>query len=167
MTATHLHLVLNHVPALGTVFTAALLAIALLRRNSTLQRVSVGFLLAFALAAIPVYLTGESAEERAERLPGVSEAMIERHEDAARVALIAVETLGGVALLGAALFRRRPQPPRAFTGAILGLTLVSAGLFGWTGYLGGRIRHPEIGAATTTAVAAAPAAHARRGHDDD
>jgi hypothetical protein len=56
--------------------------------------------------------------------------------------------------------------------AFLGLTLVAGGLFGWTGYLGGQIRHTEVraaSAATQDATAVTRRAHEgrRRAHGDD
>jgi uncharacterized membrane protein len=166
MSAAHVHLVLNHVPALGVVFAGVLLAIGLLRRQSGLQRLAFAFLAAFAVLAIPVYLTGESAEHLAERLPGVNEAAIDRHEGAAKATIVAVEILGGLALVGLVVARRVSAVARTFAAGMLAATLATAGLFGWTGYLGGEIRHPEIRAAAR-AAGGPPAATTRRHGDDD
>lgn len=165
MSLAHVHLALNHVPVMGVLFAGVLLAIGVVRANPPLQRLALGFLLAFALTAVPVYLTGQSAEHLAERLPGVSEAAIDRHEDAARLSLIAVEVLGAGALLGLAAFRRA-SIPRAFALGLLGLTLATTGLFGWTGYVGGEIRHPEIRAAGGPTPAETAVQRAARDDDD-
>ena len=154
MSATHLHLILNHVPMLGVVIAGALFGIALAYRNIQFQRVALGFLVVFALTAIPVYLTGEPAEEAVERMPGVSERMIDRHEKAASTALAAMEGLGGLGLLGMLIFRKAAALPRVFAAGMLVLTLAVSGLFGWTGYLGGQIRHPELRAAAQPAATA-------------
>lgn len=164
MGLAHLHLVLNHVPIVGTLVAGIIFVIALRWRNPQLERLALGFLLAFALLTIPVYLTGEPAEHVAERLPGVAEAVIERHEDAALAALVAVEVLGASAVAGLALFRRRLLP-RAFAVAVVALIAVTAGLFGWTGYLGGQIRHTEIRTASP-ALAGGVAEWKRHRHDD-
>ena len=147
MGAAHIHLILNHVPMLGIVIAGALFGIALAYRNIQFQRVALGFLVVFSLTAIPVYLTGEPAEEAVERAPGVSERMIDRHEKAASTALAAMEGLGGLALLGMLIFRKVAALPRAFAAGVLALVLAVSGLFGWTGYLGGQIRHSELRAA--------------------
>lgn len=166
MSLAHLHLVLNHVPAVGVLVVGLIVVMAAGRRTPQLERVALGLLVVFALLTIPVYLTGESAEEVAERLPGVAEAMIDRHEDAAQAALIAVEVLGAAALVGLALFRRRLLP-RAFVLALGALIVVTTALFGWTGYLGGQIRHPEIRTASPAGPAPPDMGKARRrGHDD-
>lgn len=48
MNAMHLHLLLNHVPVLGTIFGLALLVPALLRRRDELKRVVLGCLIVTA-----------------------------------------------------------------------------------------------------------------------
>jgi uncharacterized membrane protein len=148
MNWAHLHLMLNHLPVLGTVFGLALLAWALLRRNETMQRAALGTFVLAALAAIPVYLTGEPSEEMVEHLAGTAEQAIEAHEAAAVVALIAVEALGAMALAALLLFRKRVMP-RPMVGAALVFALVTAGWMAQTANLGGRIRHAELRATAT------------------
>lgn len=163
MSLVHLHLVLNHLPALGLVFAGALFLVALAKRSGPFQRVALWFLVVSALAAIPVYLTGESAEEAVERLPGVSEAIVERHEEAAGVAFAAMEGLGGLALLAALVFRRRPEVPRAVAAGLVTLVVATSALFTWTGYLGGQIRHSEVRSGAAVADAGGDAGE----RDDD
>jgi hypothetical protein len=144
MNAAHIHLVLNHLPVLGVVIAGALFGVALWYRNSQFQRVVLGLLVILALVAIPVYLSGRSAEEIVERLSGVSEQTIDRHEAAASIAFGAMEALGGFALLGMLLYRKAAAIPKVFCAGTLVLALGVSGLFGWAGYLGGQIRHIEI-----------------------
>jgi len=72
MNLAHLHLVLNHLPVLGTGFGLALLIFGLWRRSDELKKTALGVLVLVALAAVPVYLTGEPAEELVQAVPGVS-----------------------------------------------------------------------------------------------
>lgn len=144
MDSVHLHLILNHLPATGTLVALAVFCLGWLRRNPHFQRLSLGLLIVFALAAIPVYLTGGSAEEAVSRMPGVSKPLVEAHEEAAEVTFVAMEVLGGVGVLGMVLFGKAPAIPRTFAAGLLALALSTTGLFAWTGYLGGQIRHPEI-----------------------
>ena len=156
MNWAHVHLMLNHLPVLGTVFGFALLAWAVLRRNETLQRAALGTFVLAALAAIPVFLTGEPSEDLVERLAGTAEQAIEAHEEAAVVALIAIEALGALALAALVLFRKRGIP-RPLAGAALVFALATAGWMAQTANLGGRIRHAEL---RTTAT------QTREGHED-
>ncbi len=168
MDATHVHLLLNHVPVLATPLGLVLLAVARVRRSGELRGAALGMLLASALVAIPVYLTGEGAEERVEHLPGISEAAIERHEDAAGVGFAAVELLGATSLAALLLTRRsRPAGDRLVV-AVLALSAVATGLLAWTANLGGQIRHTEIvSGAAVSAEARHGAGAAVAGEKDD
>ncbi|RMG45950.1 MAG: hypothetical protein D6723_17690 [Acidobacteria bacterium] len=144
MNWAHVHLILNHFPVVGLAFGLALLAASVARRNSPLARVGLGVLVAIALIAIPVYLTGEPAEEMIEHLPGVSKSFIEEHEESALPTLIVIELLGMVAAVGLFRFRQTGELPRWFLTATLLLSIGAGGFVGWTANLGGQIRHPEI-----------------------
>jgi hypothetical protein len=162
MTSTHVHLFLNHVPVLGVVFAGVLLAAAWWLRSPAFQRLALLGLVFFALMAIPVYLTGDAAEDAVERVPGVSDAAIDSHEDAADVAFVAVEVLGGLALVSLLAVGRAPAVRTVVMSVVLVATLVTSGLFAWTSYLGGQIRHPEAGG-----VIASGTSDAQEDRDDD
>ena len=89
MDPVHVHLFLNHVPIVGSFAAVLLLAYAAIRKSDEVMRVGLVALVLTALVAIPVYLTGEPSEDIVEKLPGVSEAFMEEHEDAGKLALIA------------------------------------------------------------------------------
>ncbi len=143
MSWVHVHLILNHVPVIGIVFVLVILAVALWRRSADNARLGLGAMAALAVVTGVVYWTGEPAEEAVEHLPGVSEALIHAHEDAALVAAIAVGVAGTAAAYLLWVFRRH-ELPRWATRAALGLTLVAGGFMAWTANLGGQIRHTEV-----------------------
>ncbi|HXF94575.1 MAG TPA: hypothetical protein VNI61_00595 [Gemmatimonadales bacterium] len=157
MNAAYVHLVLNHVPIFGILLGTLLLVTALVERNDVLKRAALVTLLASAVAAGPVYLSGEPAEEVVEDLSGVSEAAIEGHEGSALVSLVAAGALAMVALAGWWTLRRGRAVARHFVTASLVLAVVAGVLLARTAHLGGQIRHTEIRGA-----AAVPA-----GSDDD
>lgn len=142
MNLAHVHLMLNHVPVIGTVLGLVLLAAGLARRSFELKRAALWTFVVMALVAIPVYLTGEPAEKVVEQTPGVTETVVDTHEDAAGVALVAVEVLGLAAVAGLVTLGR-PMGPAVVLVAFA-LALVSSLLFAWTANLGGRIHHGEI-----------------------
>lgn len=145
MSAVHLHLLLNHVPVIGTLVAIALLAFALLRRSAELTRVSLGMFVVLAIVGGVVYLTGEPAEELVENLPGVSKGIMERHEEAALIATLLLAGLGLVALGELLAFRRRAAGiPSGFAVLVLVLSLAPAAAMGYAANLGGQIRHSEI-----------------------
>ena len=151
----------------GIVFGLLVLAYAWIRRKKEATQIGLGLFVLSGLAAVAVYLTGEAAEEAVEGLVSVSHALIERHEEAALIALIATIVLGTMSLVGLWLSRR--DVPRWFSGATLALALVVSGIMAWTTNLGGQINHPEI--RSSTAIVAPVGSEADAGetneHDDD
>lgn len=143
MDPVHFHLALNHFPLAAGLTGFLLAGLGWLRKNAEFQKAGLGILLAAALILGPVYLSGERSEERVEHLPGVSEALIERHEDAAKPVLAGFLLLGaacGVVLMG---FRQPPALTRC-TAGILALSAVVLALSFRAAALGGEIRHTEI-----------------------
>jgi hypothetical protein len=143
MNAAHLHLMLNHVPVVGTLIVLPLLAWAIHRRSAELLRVVLATFVAIGVAGAVVYLTGEPAEEVVEHLAGVVHTSIEAHEDAARVSLRLTGGLGLLGLVGLWRLRAGARTPRwLVVSAVAGAMVVMISL-GWTASLGGLIRHPE------------------------
>lgn len=169
MDSTHLHLMLNHVPILGTVFGVLILLAGVVFRSKGVTRAGLAALLVSALFAIPVYLTGEPAEEVAEALPGVTDAVIEVHESAAKFAFgLAIAT--GVASVLAFAFTRAFPSKLSMTMAVgtLALAFVTGGSMLQTANLGGQIRHTEIRAATQDpGIAEKDGKEVRKKGDDD
>ncbi len=146
MNGAHLHLMLNHLPVIGTLIATGLLTVAVLRPNDSLRRAALALLVLGGFAAGAAQLTGEPAEETVEDRVGVSESAIESHEDAAKLATIGAVVLA-VGAAGALLaFRRRGVPNAAAVALLVGGFAVT-GAMAWTANLGGLIRHPEIAAA--------------------
>jgi hypothetical protein len=143
MNAAHFHLVTNHLPAIGAGFAFLVLLIGIWFKSGAVQKTALALFVLVALFSIPVYLSGGAAEELVERLPGVAKGAIETHEESAVIALIAVEVLGVLSLLGFALFGRLERLPARFLVALVGWTLITAILTAQTSNLGGKIRHPE------------------------
>ena len=145
MDAVHIHLLLNHIPVISTIFAVPLFAYALLRKSDELKQLALIILVFAAVVAIPVYLTGEPAEDVVEKLGGASHSIIEAHEDAAKLSLIFLLITGTLSLVGLFLMRTR----KAFAAGwfvlfSLLLSIATAGLMARTANLGGQIRHTEI-----------------------
>ena len=143
MNAAHIHLMLNHFSIIGSIFGLVLLAVATARNSRELITVSLACLASVAIISIPVYFTGPPAEEAIKRLTGISEEVIERHEEAAQFAFTGIECVGTLALAGLWLFRTEP-PPRWFLVILLVGSLLTAGVMIYTANRGRRVRHPEI-----------------------
>lgn len=165
MNPAHLHLMLNHIPLVGIGFVILLLIIALLRRSNEMINISLLFVILVALWAIPAYLTGESAEEIVEGLPGISEQLIEAHEESAELAFIFIEAVGVLAFI--TLVARRFYTKLGKVLAILTLLglIIGGGLIAWTANQGGKITHPEIRA--DTSALSVPSYKSGEESDDD
>lgn len=143
MDSTHFHLVANHVPIIFIAVGFCFLAAGILMRKEDFKKAGLVICVAAGLVTIPVYLTGEGAEERVEYLAGVSESLMEKHEDAAKPAMIASLVLGALALTGLMSVRW----PKVYAGIIvcvLGMSLVTEALMFRAAALGGQVRHSEI-----------------------
>ena len=113
-------------------------------KNTFLQKVSLYFLIAFAIISIAVYVSGLGSEDLVKTLPGVSKSYLQLHEKVARISSLTVWFVGGLTVLGLAFLRGREQLFSYFVRGIFAMSLLCTGLFVLTGYLGGQITHAEI-----------------------
>jgi hypothetical protein len=142
--AAHWHLVLNHLPVVGSLAALLLLGWALIRNTDDLKRAGLGALVLVALVTIPAFLTGEPSERHLQGLPGVSSRWMSNHEEIAEVALWVAVGVGAAALAALLVFRKSRSVPRWAVAGLLLLNLVVCGFMARTANYGGKIHHPEI-----------------------
>lgn len=143
MNASQIHLALNHVPLFFSIAGGLILLYGFIKRQEQIKFLSLYFMIIAALFTIPVYLTGEGTEEAVEKLPGVSENLIESHEEMAKIGLIIIIITGIVAL--ATLIIKKKASLLKTALIICGvLAFASFGVMAQTAHLGGQIRHSEI-----------------------
>jgi hypothetical protein len=94
MNQTHLHLLINHLPIIGSILGGIVLAHAIWNKSELTKIAAYNVLIISSLGAIVAYVTGEEAEETIENIAGVMENTIKIHEDFAVYALIALIALG-------------------------------------------------------------------------
>ena len=162
MDSTHLHLLLNHFPVIGTIIGTLVMAYGYFTNSASTKKAALLTWVLMALFTIPVFLTGEPAEESVENLPGVSEAIIHDHEEAAELAIWAMGAVGLLSLIALLAPAAQEKAAKTMIGIAFVLSLVSFGLMARTGYLGGQIRHTEIrsGVAAATGAEGQPEAEA-------
>jgi hypothetical protein len=153
---SHLHLLLNHFPTVGLTVAFALLVISILSdseamRHDTMRPTALGVLFAIAVMTLPVFTTGLAAEGAIEKIPGVSKAAMDAHENSALLAFVVLELSGASAWFGLWRWRRTHRIPPALTILTFVLSAVSLGLMTVAASIGGGIRHPEILADPSTA----------------
>ena len=144
MNFPHLHLLLNHFPIIGMIVAFALFAASFFGKNDDLRRGSYIAFAGIALISIPTFLSGVSARMILEDHPGVSTALMARHEGSAMLSIWFMEITGGLALAGLWQAQRLSRPARWNVFAVLVFSLLTLGLMARTGNTGGDIMHPEI-----------------------
>lgn len=160
MDSVQIHLLLNHFPVIGMILGFFLFLLAIRKRSGDLIKASLGGFVLLALLTVPTYVSGGRAAEGVEHLSGVSEAIIDQHEDAAAVALIGIGILGIMSLTGLLMFRQHGHFPAWFMIMTLALSLATAGMMAYTGSLGGKVRHTELRRTPPqTAATSQPANH--------
>jgi hypothetical protein len=155
---SHLHLLINHFPTVGLTVAFALLVISILSdseamKHDTMRPTAFGVLFAIAVMTLPVFITGLAAEGAIEKLPGVSKAAMDAHENSALLAFVVLELSGAAAWFGLWRWRRTRRIPPALTILTFVLSAISLGLMTIAASIGGGIRHPEILADPSTAGA--------------
>lgn len=153
MNELQIHLFLNHVPILGALAALLVVIIGVVIKNNAVRMSGLVVYIVMALAVVPTYLSGEGAEERIENLAGISETVIESHEEMAELSLWIM--LAAAAIGASALFTQWKGKSIAGTLSIA-FVIVAIGAFiqiGLTGHEGGKIRRPDM-----TSGIAAPAA---------
>ena len=69
MNGAHWHLLINHIPVLGTIFGLGLLAFGWWRKSEEIKKAALGTFVIIALGAVAAFLTGEPAEDTVKGVP--------------------------------------------------------------------------------------------------
>ncbi len=144
MNATHFHLLLNHFPIIGTLIGTIILVYGFITKELKIKILSAYIIAAMALLAVPVYLTGEPAEETVEHISGISEINIELHEEAAEFAIVLMSITGLLALITIIITKKIPAQIHKSFFVLIVFSFFSFAAMARVGYLGGKIRHTEL-----------------------
>lgn len=156
MNLAHLHLIINHVPTVGSVAALGLLLLGFLRRNDHLKQAGLEVLFVIAVLTLPVYVSGVAAHREVRDLPEMSAETVSLHQDAALFGFVLTEFAGFVGWVALWQSRRRGRPARGVVAAVTVLLVVALAVMGRAATLGGEIRHPEIRAAGAAVPAGDP-----------
>lgn len=144
MNLAHVHLLLNHFPVIGTIIGLGLFLAALIGNSNDLKKAGLVVFLGIALLTIPTYMSGNAAEQQIRSLPGVSQSLTVQHQNAALLAYVFMEVMGGLSWFALWEYRRNSRFGGATLAAVLFLALITVGLMANAATIGGAIRHPEI-----------------------
>jgi uncharacterized membrane protein len=140
----HLHLLLNHFPIVGILVGLALFLISFIGKNKDLRRGAYIVFAGIALLTIPTFLSGFGAQLGLQGKPGISDALIARHEGSAMLALWFMFALGAFSLVALWQSHHRQLAANWIIGSVLVFSLFTTALMARTSNTGGDIRHPEI-----------------------
>jgi hypothetical protein len=152
----HLHLIMNHVPTVGSVAALCLLFLGYARRNEHLKHVGLEVLFVIALLTLPVYVSGVAAHQELRPFKEVSDDAIRVHQDAALIGFIVMEFAGFVAWVALWQWRRHGRAAPGLVPAATVLLVLALAVMARAANLGGDIRHPEILAGGVAAPAGDP-----------
>jgi uncharacterized membrane protein len=145
MDEVHIHLLITHLPIFASILGGFVLVYGIITNSDSTKMAAYYVLLLSSIGAAIAYSTGEGAEEAVENLQGVSKNMIHQHEEFALFALIGLLALGAATMVALYFTSIRSPLANPLSIIVLLLVLISFGLVARTGYLGGQIRHTEIG----------------------
>jgi hypothetical protein len=139
----HIHLLLNHIPVFGSIFSALLIAWGLLRKSEDVLRLGLALAFVIGLATYGVMLTGDPAADVVRNLADVTRERIHAHEEAADWATWLIAGAGVVSLVALLMVRRRRAAGRTLSILALVVSLFGFAAASRAALLGGEIRHPE------------------------
>lgn len=140
----HLHLLLNHVPTVGTIVAFGVLLLSFAKKSEDMKRAALALFFAIALVSLPTYMSGYSAQAALKSRPGIDNMLIQRHQSAALFALIFMEATGIVAWFGLWQGRKPKGASRWNPPVVLLLATLTMVLMASAANIGGEITHPEI-----------------------
>jgi uncharacterized membrane protein len=152
MNLAHLHIVLNHVPSLGSIAGLLLLAVGMYRKDEGIKQFADAVLVLITMAILPTYISGAEAQRIVATNPSYSAGMIQLHQNAAMITLLSMTAAGMFAWFGLWEYRRRGRSGSLTTMATLITTMAAVSFVFVTGSIGGKISHPEIREAADKAV---------------
>ena len=144
MNGAHFHLVVNHLPIVGLLIGILILITGLALKKVDIQLTALGVFIFSAVSSIVAFNTGEGAEEVVEKISGISETLIHRHEEFAESFFTVILILGGMSIITVFSLIRRYKYTKYFVYLSLALAISAGVLAKFVGTSGGEIRHSEI-----------------------
>src|SRR5262245_25556960 len=155
MNLAHFHIVVNHIPSLGSIAGLALLAAGIYRKDEVIKQFAYTVLVLITMAVLPTYISGAEAQRIVAKNPSYSAGMIQLHQNMAMITLLLMTFAGMFAWFGIWEYRRHKRSASLTTMATLITTTAAVVLVLETASIGGKISHSEIREGADAAVAEA------------
>lgn len=144
MSSAYLHILLNHIPVIGTAIAAFVMFYGFFKRSDEIKKLALIILILVAATSIVVHQTGDKAKGSVVSIEGVNSDFIDPHEDFADKAIIVSNVVGILALVTLFIYRKPKHLPMWVAIVFFVLILGVNGMMAWTAHLGGMINHTEI-----------------------
>lgn len=144
MNLAHVHIILNHVPSLGSIAGLLLLAAGIYKKDDGIKQFAYGVLVLITMAVLPTYISGAEAQRIVSKSPSYSAGMVQLHQNAAMITLLLMTAAGMFAWLGLWEYRRHGRSGAVTTMAVLISTMGAVASVLITASIGGKINHAEI-----------------------
>ena len=141
--SAYLHILINHVPVIGTGMVLFVLLYGMIRRSDEIKKLALILMILTAIVTIFVYTSGEKTGQIVEGISGVNEDFISPHGEFADWSFKASTVVGIVALALFIIYRKK-HLPMGMVILFFVLVLGVNGMMAWTSHLGGKINHLEI-----------------------
>ena len=144
MNNSHLHLVVNHLPIIFPIVGIIILLIGIFSKSEVTKRNAYIVFILGAITSIAAMGTGEGAEEGVEKIAGVSENLIKKHEEISEIFAVLTYVLGAISLV-ALIASLKNSVISKYAPFAVGIFAVICLFFAQrVGTSGGEIRHTEI-----------------------
>jgi uncharacterized membrane protein len=144
MNPAQLHLIFTHLPIIGLGFAILFNLIAVLKKSEELQQLALWFYILLGVFALLAYLTGDNAAEVMKTYPGITEDIIEPHENFALFFFIGLMVTTAFSMAALYITKTKRNLLGRFSLYLLIAALLISLLALKTGSTGGAIRHTEI-----------------------
>ncbi len=142
MDGAHAHLLFNHFPIIGSIFSLLVLGSGMIMKNDTVKQTALYLIILTATLTIPSSLTGDGAEESLAAIGQKPVELIHQHEEMADIALWTTLSVGLFAAL--TLYKFKSEKRKILIGITFILLLTNSLFLVSVGNAGGQIRHSEI-----------------------
>ena len=153
MNPVYAHVLIVHLPVVGTLFTFAVLVFAAAVGDRRTVLFGCALAVVCAAAAAAAYGTGPPAYEVVgAAVDEPTRALAEQHAVMGRVAFVLGIVAGIIALQALLRAAAAEDPSPWVVRALAALLLLLAGILSWTAHLGGGIAHPEARSGPTSSA---------------
>lgn len=144
MNNAHFHLIVNHLPIVGLLIGMLVLISGLVFKNTAVKLIAYGIFIFSAICSIVAFYTGEGAEEVIEKMTGISETLINTHEEYAESFFVLTLILGSIASVTFIAELRKFKHVKYLIILCFLVAIADGVLAKYVGTSGGEIRHSEI-----------------------